>query len=54
MGLMPRTDVHIKVVLDHDRDENVEKLAAEICRLIEKAYAVQSASVSSSVTHPDE
>jgi hypothetical protein len=54
MGLMARTDLHIKVVLDHERDENVGKLAAEICRLIEKAYAVKSATVSNTVTHADE
>ncbi|HET8546654.1 MAG TPA: hypothetical protein VFL57_01545 [Bryobacteraceae bacterium] len=51
---MPRTDVHIKVVLDHEGDDNVEKLAAEICRLIEKAYAVQSATVSNTVAHAEE
>lgn len=51
MALMPRTDLHIKVVLDHERDENVDKLAAEICRMIERAYAVRSATVSSTVTH---
>ena len=51
MTVMPRTDLHIKVVLDHDRDDDVDRLAAEICRLIEKAYAVQSAAVSNTVTH---
>jgi hypothetical protein len=51
MAIMPRTDLHIKVVLDHERDEDVDKLAAEICRLIERAYAVRSATVSNTVTH---
>jgi hypothetical protein len=49
MAVMPRTDVHIKVVLDHERDDDVNKLAAEICRMVEKAYAVQSATVSNVV-----
>jgi hypothetical protein len=49
MAVMPRTDIHIKVVLDHERDDDVDKLASEICRLVEKSYAVQSATVSSVV-----
>ena len=48
---MPRTDLHIKVELDHEREDDVEKLAAEICRLIEKAYAVRQATVSNTVSH---
>ena len=51
---MARTDVHIKIVLDHERDDNVEKLAAEICRQVQKVYAVKSATVSNIVAHEDE
>jgi len=48
---MARTDLHIKVVVDHDEEERIEKLAAEICRAIERVYGVQSATVSNMVTH---
>jgi hypothetical protein len=48
---MPRTDLHIKVVIEHDEDERLDKLAAEICRAIERVYGVRSATVSNTVTH---
>ena len=48
---MPRTDIHIKVVIDHDSEERVEKLAAEICRQIEKVYGVRRAELTSHITH---
>ena len=48
---MPRTDLHIKVVVDHDEEERIDKLATEICRAIERVYGVQSATVSNTVTH---
>jgi hypothetical protein len=48
---MPRTDLHIKVVVDHGEEERLEKLASEICRAIERVYGVRSATVSNSITH---
>ena len=47
---MPRTDIFLKIVLEHDKDERPEKLAEEICRRIEKLYGVRSTEVSSVVT----
>lgn len=48
--LMPRTDLFLKVVADHDEEDTPEKLAAEICRQIEKIYGVRSAELSNFVT----
>lgn len=47
---MPRTDVFLKIVLDHDADDRPERLAEEICRRIEKLYGVRSTEISSVVT----
>lgn len=46
---MPRTDVYLKVELDLDRDEDPQKVAAEICQRIRKLYGVRQAEVSSVV-----
>jgi len=51
---MPRTDLHFKVVVDHDEEESVEKLAAEICRAIERVYGVRIATLSNYLTHGGE
>jgi hypothetical protein len=51
---MPRTDLYLKVVVDHDTDDPPEKLALEICRQIEKTYGVRSAELSNFVTRPRE
>ncbi len=42
---MARTDLYLKIVLDHGEDEKPEKLAAEICRQVGKVYGVRSAEV---------
>ncbi len=47
---MPRTDIYLKVVVDHDVEDTPEKLASEICRQIEKIYGVRRAELSSFVT----
>lgn len=44
---MPRTDVYIKVELDHDKDDKPAALAAEIVRHLKKLYSVRSAEVQS-------
>ena len=44
---MARTDLYVKVELDYDEEEKVERLAAEICRMIRKVYGVRNVEVSS-------
>lgn len=51
---MPRTDLYLKVIADHEPEDEPEKLAAEICRQIEKVYGVRRAELSSFVTRPRE
>ena len=50
---MPRTDLHLKVVVEHDRNEDPARLAAEICRQIEKIYSVRMAELSNYVAQRD-
>jgi hypothetical protein len=47
---VPKTDLYIKVVIDHPRDESPERLAAEICRQVEKVYGVRRAELTNFVT----
>ena len=47
---MQRVDLYIKVEVDLDEDEKPERVAAEICRQIEKIYVVRSAELSSIIT----
>lgn len=49
---MVRTDIHIKVELEHGNDENPEKLAGEICRQLLRAYGVRNVEVSNIVSEP--
>jgi hypothetical protein len=44
---MARTDLYVKVELDHDDEEDVGRLASEICRLIRRVYGVRNVEVSS-------
>ena len=46
---MKRVDLYIKVEVELDEEENQEKLAREICRVIQKVYAVRRAELSSAV-----
>jgi hypothetical protein len=46
---MRRTDLYLKVELHLDDQEQPEKLAAEICRMIRKVYGVRSAEVSNMI-----
>jgi hypothetical protein len=48
---MTRTDLYLKVVVQHDDDEEPHKIAAELCRMIQKHYSVKAAEVSNLVTH---
>ena len=51
---MPRTDVYIKVTIDHDTDDHPDRLAAEICRQIEKVYGVRKAEMTNYLTRGSE
>jgi hypothetical protein len=51
MIVMARTDMFIKVTVDLDREESPERLAAEICRQVEKVYGVRRAELSNFVVH---
>ena len=42
-----RTNLFIKVVVQHDEKENPEKLGAELCRQLAKNFIVRSAELSS-------
>jgi hypothetical protein len=42
-----RSNVYIKVVVEHRPDEKPEDLGAELCRQLLKIYAVRRAEVSS-------
>lgn len=42
-------DLHIKVTVELDEEEKLERVAGEICRQIEKMYVVDSAELSSVV-----
>jgi hypothetical protein len=46
---MPRTNLFIKVEIEHDQQESPERLAEEICRHILKVYGVRAAEISSLV-----
>jgi len=50
---MPRTDLFLKVEIDHAPEEKPEQLAAEICRHILKIYGVRSAELSTSAPHSE-
>lgn len=43
---MAVTHLFIKVEIEHDGEENPQKLGAEICRQIRKVYGVRSAELS--------
>ncbi|MCZ2146183.1 MAG: hypothetical protein LC126_00220 [Bryobacterales bacterium] len=46
---MARTDIFLKVVVEHEEEESPSRLAEEICRRLEKLYGVRYAEVSSMV-----
>jgi len=47
---MQRVDLYIKVEVELEEDEKPERVAAEICRQIQKFYVVRSAELSSTMT----
>jgi hypothetical protein len=42
---MTRTDLYLKVELDHDDKERPERIAQEICRMIRRIYGVRQVEV---------
>jgi hypothetical protein len=40
---MNRTNLFIKVEVEHDRNEKPERLGEEICRMLRKLYGVRDA-----------
>ncbi len=46
---MERVDLYIKVSVELEKHEKPERVAAEICRQIEKMYPVRSAELSNAV-----
>lgn len=42
-----RTNLFIKVIVEHEQKEPPEKLGAELCRQLEKNYIVRKAELSS-------
>jgi hypothetical protein len=48
-----RTNLFIKVVVEHDPKEKPEKLGAELCRLLEKNYVVRKAELSNAAPAED-
>ncbi len=49
---MPRTDLYLKVQVDHDEHDRPERLAEEICRRILKIHGVRSAEMTNWVSPP--
>jgi hypothetical protein len=44
---MSRSNLFLKIEIEHDEDETPEELGAEICRQLMKIYGVRSAELSS-------
>ena len=49
---MALTDLYFKVEVEHDDEDPVERLVAEIERQIRKSYVVRSVEFSNAVTRP--
>ncbi len=47
---MQKVDLYVKVEVELEEDETPERVANEICRLLQKVYFVRSAELSSAVT----
>ena len=50
---MVRTHLFFKVEVEHDEDENPEKIGYEIERQLRKLYVVRSVELSSVLTKPE-
>ncbi len=50
---MQRTDIYLKVTIDHDRSDTPEKLAGELCRLLEDFHGVREATLQNYINESD-
>jgi hypothetical protein len=50
---MNRTNLFLKVQVEHEPDDNPSEIAEEICRLLMKAYGVRKAELSSFTQEED-
>lgn len=48
-----RTNLFLKVVVEHDEHESPEKLAIELCRQLERNYVVREAELANFSTVED-
>ncbi len=48
---MQRVDLYIKVEVELDEEEKPERVAAEICRQLQKNYIVRRAELTSAIKH---
>jgi hypothetical protein len=44
---MKRTNLFLKVEVEHDKEEQPERLGEEICRMLRKVYGVRAAELTS-------
>jgi hypothetical protein len=51
---MPRSDLFLKIQIEHDERDSPERLASEICRAVKKMYGVRLAELTNYVTHAEE
>ncbi len=49
--MMKRIDLYIKVEVDLPNDENPQKIAEELCRMLRKVYSVRKAELSHLAEH---
>jgi hypothetical protein len=49
--VMQRVDLYIKVEVEIDEEEKPDRVAAEICRQIQKSYVVRRAELTSAIKH---
>ncbi len=50
---MPETDLYIKVTVEHDKQDQPPRLAAEVVRQVMRVYGVRHAELSSFVTREE-
>jgi hypothetical protein len=48
-----RTNLFIKVLVEHDEEESPERLGMELCRVLERNYVVREAELASFATVDD-
>ena len=48
-----RTNLFIKVVVEHDEEESPERVGTELCRLLERNFFVREAELASFATVED-